>query len=84
MTTAEQVADRFALTADLRQELFGRLTELDAEREVILSQLRGRGGCGTDRGYYRHRKVSEPPCRECCAAHAAVERRRLRRRKPRE
>lgn len=34
--------------------------------------------CGTDSGYFRHRrKLNEPPCYECTRAHAAAERDRV-------
>lgn len=36
--------------------------------------------CGTDSGYYQHRrKYNERPCWKCCDAHAAAERRRYNR-----
>lgn len=35
--------------------------------------------CGSDRGYYHHiRKLREPACSDCRAAHAEAERRRVR------
>jgi hypothetical protein len=42
---------------------------------------KGQSQCGTESGYYRHRRLArETPCAACKAAHTAAARRRLNRR----
>lgn len=37
----------------------------------------GKSACGTEGGYYRHRRKGEPTCADCRAAHTATTRARL-------
>lgn len=60
------------------------LADLLATRDRLDAEIARRGRvratvatCGTDSGYYRHRRMNTPACDPCRAAHAAATRARV-------
>lgn len=56
---------------------FGFRAGMTATARTREARRRGwnkRAQCGTDSGYFRHRRAGEPACDECLAAHAAAAR----------
>lgn len=56
--------------------------EIQKELAALREHKRGRAKCGTDSGYYRHRRtLGEDACTACKAAHREAENDRVRRRR---
>lgn len=57
------------------------LGPLYEQLDTSLLQKRRAAVCGTDSGYFRHRRLGERPCVSCTQAHAEADRARFRRRR---
>jgi hypothetical protein len=65
---------------DIEAAMANEVAFVKAARESSNSKARI-ASCGTDSGYYRHlRRLKQPACPACLAAHAAVTRERAARR----
>lgn len=92
MTEIERLA-RVAKLRNLQAAIDAELANLVAaaalvsvnERARLRRESRANWGsakCGTDGGYYRHRRsLREDPCDDCRAAHAAAEKARSQRKR---
>lgn len=82
--TPQQVNARVLQLLDLRKRIDSELALL-ASLPAPRKPTRGEPSCGTESGYYHHRRITETePCRACKAAHTAADRARYARRKARE
>lgn len=75
MNTTERLVHLYDLSAKITAEI------ALIERSILAARRRANGAkCGTDSGYYRHRRHGAPTCAACKAAHAAATRDRATRR----
>lgn len=89
----QKVNDLYALRAKIANEIAGIEAQIDEEiramrraseaarKQRVKVARRPRAECGTDGGYYRHRRtLKEPACEACKLAHRVAERERAERR----
>ncbi len=87
MTRLDQL---YTLRAKIDHQIATEVGRLEVAAKAHRERLAGldRAGwaeCGTDGGYYRHRRtLSEPACSDCKRAHTRAERERAVRRAARE
>lgn len=85
------VVDRLAGLYALEREVTARIAVLERRKTILLDAARlptasgkaPRAACGTDSGYYRHRRrkpTPEPACEPCKVAHSTAEAQRKQRR----
>ena len=78
--TESEIAAKITALWELRARIDARIRAaeqmLNAKMQAPAG-VRGAAQCGTDSGYYRHRRtLHEPACDACRMAHAAAEKRR--------
>ena len=78
--TESEIAAKVAALLELRARIDARIKAaeqmLNAKAQTPAG-MRGAAQCGTDSGYYRHRRtLHEPACDACRMAHAAAEKQR--------
>ncbi len=84
MTRLDQL---YTLRAKIDHQIATEVGRMEAEAKAQRDRLRrhrraSRVECGTDSGYYRHRRtLAEPACEDCLRAHRQAERDRARRAK---
>lgn len=71
--------DLYALRQRLDTQIAAEVERLEEQAQIAREKLngierRGWAACGTDGGYYRHRRtLKEPACTDCKAAHRVAE-----------
>lgn len=82
--TPQQVNARVLQLLELRRRIDGELALL-ASQPAPRKSTRSEPSCGTESGYYHHRRITKTDaCPACKAAHTAADRARYARRKARE
>lgn len=81
----QRLVKLYSLRASVEEEIVKLEAEINTEalllteaRRVGVKRPRRTAACGTDSGYYRHRRRDKtPPCDACRLAHNLAERRRF-------